>query len=103
MSSVLIDNTNILVGNDHLIDYETKIEELTDIDVDDDVITAKDTISLFLQDLAFSENHTSDYINNLDNSYNKFYSDLKRSNDINNKLKQVVSKYQSNRSKNFKF
>ena len=61
--------------------------------------TAKTDISTFLQDLNFTTPVDSDTIGKLDASYNKFYQDLKKSNETNQELQTLVSKYEATDAK----
>ena len=61
--------------------------------------TAKTDISTFLQDLNFTTPVDSDTIGKLDGSYNKFYQDLKKSNETNQELQTLVSKYEATDAK----
>jgi len=61
--------------------------------------TAKNDISTFLRDLNFTTPVDSDTIGKLDASYNKFYQDLKKSNETNQELQTLVSKYEATDAK----
>lgn len=61
--------------------------------------TAKTNISDFLQGLHVSTIVDSDTIGKLDGSYNKFYQDLKKSNETNQELQTLVSKYEATDAK----
>lgn len=96
-----IDNTNIEIVDSSLNTYQEHIEyiETTATSIHEDnesKITYADTInnnvSDFLQNLSISTVVQGD-INMLDASYQKFYEDLKESNNINNRLKTLISKY----------
>jgi len=58
----------------------------------------KNDISTFLQDLEFITPVESDIVN-LDASYNKFYQDLNISNETNQELQTLVSKYEATDAK----
>jgi len=97
-----LDNTNIEIVDSSLNTYQEYIEyienEATSIHGDiskvTDADTTKNNVSDFLQNLNFSP-VAQDDINILDASYEQFYKDLKESNDINNRLKKLVSKYEA--------
>lgn len=61
--------------------------------------TAKNDISTFLRDLNFTTPVDSGTIGKLDASYNKFYQDLKKSNETNQELQTLVSKYEATDAK----
>lgn len=98
-----LDNTNIEIVDSSLNTYQEYIEYIentaTNIyeDIENkvtDADTTKNNVSEFLQNLSIST-VTQDDINILDASYEQFYKDLKESNDINNRLKKLVSKYEA--------
>ena len=64
----------------------------------DNASNVKTEISSFLQGLTVNAPSDADIVN-LDASYNQFYKDLKKSNDVNNQLKTLVSKYQATEAK----
>ena len=60
-----------------------------------DSSTSKSEISSFLQGLSFSTANTTDDISEMDDAYSQFYSDLQKSNEINSRLRTIVSKYEA--------
>ena len=98
-----LDNTNIEIVDNSLNTYQEYIENIenTASNIDENIVnevtyadTTKNNVSEFLQNLSIST-VTQDDINILDASYEQFYKDLKESNDINNRLKKLVSKYEA--------
>lgn len=65
----------------------------------DEASGVKNDISTFLQDLNFTTPVDSDTIGKLDGSYNKFYQDLNISNETNQELQTLVSKYEATDAK----
>ena len=101
--SNIINNANIEIVDSSLNTYQEYIEyienEATSIHGDieskvTDADTTKNNVSDFLQNLNIST-VAQDDINILDASYEQFYEDLKESNNINNRLKKIVSKYEA--------
>lgn len=98
-----LDNTNIEIVDSSLNTYQKYINyiENTATNIHEDIEskvfdadTTKNNVSDFLQNLNIST-VTQDDINILDASYEQFYQDLKESNNINNRLKKIVSKYEA--------
>ena len=98
-----IDNANIEIVDSSLNTYQKYIEyienDATSIHEDNeskvtDADTTKNNVSDFLQNLSIST-VAQDDINILDASYEQFYKDLEESNNINNQLKNIVSKYEA--------
>lgn len=90
-----LDKTNIEIVDNSLNVYQEYIEQNTSADDTNlDKISVKNNVSEFLQNLSIST-VAQDDINILDASYEQFYEDLKESNNINNRLKKIVSKYEA--------
>lgn len=85
-----INEANILTTDNSLNDYGVNI-----YDPDTGVQLE---ISSFLQGLTFVKPTQGD-IKNRDNSYSEFYDDLQESNQINNELNNLVSKYETGDAK----
>ena len=107
----IINNNSISNIDSSLNFYEQAIESVHGAAITPDVeynekiartfsaaTTKKDDISTFLQGLTFTQMPTSDDITGLDISYNKFHSDLLRSNQVNEELKKVTQKYKINKA-----
>lgn len=107
-----INNANIEIVDASLNAYQGYIEQIDmvmntsplnysgDIAPEiDNAKTAKTDISSFLQGLDVSTIVDSDIIGKLDGSYNKFYQDLKKSNETNQELQTLVSKYEATDAK----
>ena len=107
-----INNANIEIVDASLNAYQGYIEQIDmvmntsplnysgDIAPEiDNAKTAKTDISSFLQGLNVNTDVDSDIIGKLDGSYNKFYQDLKKSNETNQELQTLVSKYEASDAK----
>lgn len=105
-----INNANIEIVDASLNAYQGYIEEIDMVmnnqntyddneELFNNAKTAKTDISSFLQGLDVSTIVDSDIIGKLDGSYNKFYQDLKKSNETNQELQTLVSKYEASDAK----
>lgn len=105
-----INNANIEIVDASLNAYQGYIEEIDMVmnnqntyddneELFNNAKTAKTDISSFLQGLDVSTIVDSDIIGKLDGSYNKFYQDLKKSNETNQELQTLVSKYEATDAK----
>ena len=104
-----INNANIDIVDASLNAYQGYIEEIDvcmnnqNVYLDyeyllDNASGVKNDISTFLQDLEFITPVESDIVN-LDASYNKFYQYLEKSNETNQELQTLVSKYEATDAK----
>lgn len=111
MTGTEVNNVNVAIIDYEIDNYDTSIKQLQSILTSSvyngdfrthygpssltNVEAAKTKIDDSIKQLTFSDTITEYGINDADNSYSEFYSDLQESNRVNNDLNNLVAEYRT--------